>query len=55
MKRQHKLHKLHRISNRTLVIIEEELVQALKLDEDESWVEEIPTNEGILLRLQRKS
>jgi hypothetical protein len=43
--------KLHRISNHTFVIIDENLVQALKIDE-ETWVEEVLTHQGILLRIQ---
>ncbi len=42
-----KRHKLHRISNYTFVIINEDLVQALKIDE------EMLIEEGIVLRIQR--
>lgn len=48
-------HKLHRISNHTLVILDEALVKALGLDQFETWVDEILTNDGILLRFQRES
>lgn len=48
-------HKLHCISNRTFVIIEEDLVRAFNLDEPGTWAEEIQTNDGILLKFQRES
>jgi hypothetical protein len=43
--------KLHRISNRTLVVIDESLVKHLSINENSAWVEQQATKDGILLKV----
>ena len=50
-----RLKKAHRISNKTLVVIEETLVQQLSIEEENTWFEQLPTDEGILLKIQRRN
>lgn len=45
------LKKLHRISNRTLVVIDESLVKHLSINENNTWVEQRATDNGILLKV----
>jgi hypothetical protein len=44
------LKKLHRISNRTLVVIDESLVEQFLIDKNDIWVEQLATDNGILLK-----
>jgi hypothetical protein len=50
-----RLKKAHRISNKTLVVIDEALVKQLSIDGKNTWVEQVPTEEGILLKIQRRN
>jgi len=43
--------KLHRISNKTLVIIDEAIINRIEIDKENTWVEEIVTEDGILLKI----
>jgi hypothetical protein len=43
--------KLHRISNKTLVIIDEAIISRIGIDKENTWVEEIVTEDGILLKI----
>jgi hypothetical protein len=45
------LKKLHRISNRTLVVIDESLVKHLSIDENSTWIEQQATDNGIPLKV----
>ena len=45
--------KAHRISNKTIVVIDEILVEQLSIDDENTWFEQIQTEEGILLKIQR--
>jgi hypothetical protein len=46
--------KLHRISNKTLVIIDESIIDRIGIDDKENtWVEEVVTEDGILLKICR--
>lgn len=47
------LKKAHRIPNKTLVVIDESLVEQLSIDDENTWFEQIQTDEGILLRIQK--
>jgi hypothetical protein len=48
--------KLHRISDKTFVVIDETLVKRLALDEvDDAWFEQELTSSGILLKIYRNS
>ena len=48
--------KLHRISDKTFVVIDETLVKRLSLDNvDDAWFEQKLTNSGILLKICRDS
>lgn len=42
--------KIHRISDKSLIVIDEDLVKQLFIDED-SWCEQEPVSGGILLKL----
>ena len=44
--------KIHRISDKSLIIIDEDLVKQLSIDED-SWCEQEPASDGILLKIYR--
>lgn len=33
------------------IVIPQSLVELLNIDDEQTWVEEIPTNEGLLLRI----
>jgi hypothetical protein len=47
--------KPHRISpNMMVVAIPESIVQQLHIDEQQTWFEEIPTSEGIFLKISSK-
>ena len=46
--------KVFRVGDAMVVIIDESIVELLQIDED-CWVEEIPTSEGILLKISRSS
>jgi hypothetical protein len=50
-----RLKKAHRISSKTLVVIDETIVQELSIDEENTWFEQIPTKDGILLKIQKRS
>jgi hypothetical protein len=44
--------KIHNISNKTLVIIDESIINRIGIDDKENtWVEEIVTEDGILLKI----
>ena len=43
--------KLHRISNKTLVIIDEAIISRIGINKENTWVEEIATEDGILLKI----
>jgi hypothetical protein len=44
--------KLHNISNKTLVIIDESIIDRIGIDDKENtWVEEVVTEDGILLKI----
>ena len=45
--------KAHRISNKTIVVIDEILVERLSIDDENTWFEQIQTEDGILLKIQR--
>jgi hypothetical protein len=47
------LKKAHRISNKTLVVIDETLIQELAIDDENTWFEQLRTEDGILLKIQR--
>jgi hypothetical protein len=44
--------KIHRISDKSLIVIDEGLVKRLLIDED-SWCEQEPVSNGILLKIYR--
>ena len=44
--------KIHRISDKSFIVIDDDLVKQLLIDED-TWCEQEPVSEGILLRLFR--
>jgi hypothetical protein len=46
------LKKAHCISNKMLVVLDENLVQGLSIDDD-TWFEQLQTDDGILLKLRR--
>jgi hypothetical protein len=50
-----RLKKAHRISGKTLVVIDEALVKELSIDEENTWFEQVPTEEGILLKIQKRN
>jgi hypothetical protein len=43
---------LHRIAGKSLIVIDESLLNRLDIGEDSAWFEQALTNEGILLRLK---
>jgi hypothetical protein len=43
--------KAHRISDKTLVIIDEAIINRLGIDKENTWVEEVVTDHGILLKI----
>jgi hypothetical protein len=43
--------KLHRISDKTLVIIDEDIINRIGIDKENTWVEEVVTEDGILLKI----
>lgn len=45
------LKKVHRISNKTLIVIDEALVKLLSINENSTWVEQQATENGILLKV----
>ncbi len=45
----------HRISDKTFVVIDETLVGKLAIHEYDTWFEQIPTVDGILLKIIRRS
>ena len=45
--------KAHRISGKTIVIIDESLLRELSIEEEDIWFEETQVNDGILLRICR--
>jgi hypothetical protein len=45
----------HRISNKILVVIDETLAGKLAIHEYDTWFEQIPTVDGILLKIIRRS
>ena len=44
--------KIHRISDKSLVVIDEDLVRQLSIDEY-SWCDQEPVSDGILLKIYR--
>jgi hypothetical protein len=51
--RKNPMKKTYRISNKTIIVIDETLVKLLSIDEDKTWFEEKATNEGILLKIHQ--
>jgi hypothetical protein len=51
------LKKPHRISNTTFVVIDETLVKRLRIKEDNTWLEQVQTenDDGILMKIRRFS
>jgi hypothetical protein len=47
------LKKAHCISNRVFVVIDETLVKRLQIDESNTWFEQEPTENGILLKIHK--
>ena len=45
--------KLHRISGKTIVIIDESLLRELSIEEEDIWFEETHIKDGIFLRICR--
>jgi hypothetical protein len=45
--------KIYRISNKSLVVIDEALAVRLRINNDDSWVEQQHTENGILLVIKR--
>jgi hypothetical protein len=43
--------KAHRISDKTLVIIDEVIINCIGIDKENTWVEEVVTEDGILLKI----
>jgi hypothetical protein len=52
-KAKNPLKKLHCISERRFVVIDESLVKSLGIDEENTWFEQEQTENGILLRIRR--
>jgi hypothetical protein len=48
------LKKAHRLENKTFVVIDENLVKHLAIDENNTWFEQLSTEDGILLKVRRK-
>lgn len=48
------LKKLHTIGGKTFAFLDSEIVRRLSLDEDNVWVGQEMTEQGILLRIVRK-
>jgi hypothetical protein len=48
------LKKAHRLENKTFVVIDEHLVKLLAIDEENTWFEQLSTEDGILLKVRRK-
>jgi hypothetical protein len=46
--------KAHCIAYKTIVVIDESLVKALSINED-TWFEQVATEDGILLKLLKKT
>ena len=49
------LKKAHCISNKTFVIIDERLARRLGINEENTWLEQEETENGILLRIHQMS
>jgi hypothetical protein len=51
------LKKPHCISNTTFVVIDEKLVKRLRINEDNTWLEQVQTenDDGILMKIRRLS
>jgi hypothetical protein len=47
--------KLHLISNKTVLIIDESIINYLGIDKESTWVEEKVTDDGILLKICNKN
>jgi hypothetical protein len=45
--------KVHKICDKCLIIIDNSLVERLRIGENETWVEQEQTENGILLRILR--
>ncbi|MFY9871684.1 MAG: hypothetical protein WAK17_18375 [Candidatus Nitrosopolaris sp.] len=43
----------HRLSDVTFVVIDESHVQRLSIDKNDTWFEQISTEDGILLKIRR--
>jgi hypothetical protein len=50
-KTKNPLKKAHCISNKTFVVIDDRLVEQLKIDEENTWFEQEQIEDGILLRI----
>ena len=48
------LKKAYRLENKTFVVIDENLVKQLAIDENNTWFEQLSTEDGILLKVRRK-
>jgi hypothetical protein len=47
------LKKAHRISNKTFVVIDDTLVESLKINQEDTWFEQEQKDNDILLRIRR--
>jgi hypothetical protein len=50
-KTKNPIKKAHCISNKTFVVIDDRLVERLKIDKENTWFEEEQIEDGILLRI----
>jgi hypothetical protein len=53
LRRKYPLKRTYRISNKTIIVIDETLVKLLSIDENRTWFEEQATKEGILLKIHQ--
>jgi hypothetical protein len=51
--RKNPMKKTYRISNKTIIVIDETLVNLPSIDENKTWFEEQATKEGILLKIHQ--
>jgi hypothetical protein len=49
--RKNPLKKTYRVSNRTIIVIDETLVKLLSMDENSTWIEQQAIENGILLKV----
>jgi hypothetical protein len=51
----HPIKQAHTLSGKTFVVIDERLTRKLAINEYDTWFEQIPTVDGILLKIIRHS